>query len=66
MSQPWSSLPQVLAADVAERWPSIFADGVPSWLTESGAITTELLAAAIASSPFLGQTLQRQPDAVRQ
>ena len=64
MSQPWSALPQVLAADVAGRWPGIFADGVPSWLTESGAITAELLAAAIASSPFLAQTLERQPDAV--
>ena len=61
MSQPWSALPQVLAADVAGRWPGIFVDGVPSWLTESGAITPELLAAAIASSPFLAKPWSGNP-----
>ena len=65
MSEPWDGLPQILAADVAGRWPGIFPDGVPDWLTTSKAISAEQLAKAMACSPFLAQTLERQTEAVR-
>ena len=66
MSEPWNGLPQVLAADVASRWPSIFPDGVPAWLAGPAAIRVEQLAKAMACSPFLAQTLERHPEAVRE
>lgn len=65
MSKPWSHLPKLLAEDVATRWPSIFPDGPPSWLTDDAGITPITVADAFARSVFLRRTLEHQPDQIR-
>lgn len=66
MSEPWDSLPAILAEDVSSCWPSVFPDGVPEWLSGSAGMTDADLAEALARSLFLRQTLERHPDYVRQ
>ncbi|WP_417516564.1 bifunctional [glutamate--ammonia ligase]-adenylyl-L-tyrosine phosphorylase/[glutamate--ammonia-ligase] adenylyltransferase [Marinobacter sp.] len=65
MSEPWSCLPLPLADDVAAGWAPVFPEGVPGWLLEDASISAEIIAQAMARSPFLRQTLERQPEQVR-
>ncbi|MBZ2170180.1 bifunctional [glutamate--ammonia ligase]-adenylyl-L-tyrosine phosphorylase/[glutamate--ammonia-ligase] adenylyltransferase [Marinobacter sp. F4216] len=66
MSSPWSSLPPVLADDVARSWNTVFPDGCPAWLTAVDDLTAEVVADALSRSPFLRQVLERSPDHIRE
>ncbi|MBE0487010.1 bifunctional [glutamate--ammonia ligase]-adenylyl-L-tyrosine phosphorylase/[glutamate--ammonia-ligase] adenylyltransferase [Marinobacter sp.] len=65
MSEPWGSLPAVLANDVSACWPSVFPEGVPDWLAGTGGLSQQDLAEALARSLFIRQTLERHPEQVR-
>ncbi|MFW5825248.1 MAG: bifunctional [glutamate--ammonia ligase]-adenylyl-L-tyrosine phosphorylase/[glutamate--ammonia-ligase] adenylyltransferase [Marinobacter sp.] len=65
MSEPWSSLPAPLAAEVADAWGHVFPDGVPQWAGETGLSETDL-ASALARSLFLRETLHRHSALVEQ
>ncbi|MCK7544786.1 bifunctional [glutamate--ammonia ligase]-adenylyl-L-tyrosine phosphorylase/[glutamate--ammonia-ligase] adenylyltransferase [Marinobacter bryozoorum] len=65
MSEPWSSLPEPLAAEVAAAWEHVFPDGFPAWLGDSGVGEADV-AGAVARSLFLRETLQRHSELVEQ
>ncbi|SET36586.1 glutamate-ammonia-ligase adenylyltransferase [Marinobacter segnicrescens] len=65
MSEPWSSLPEPLAAEVAEVWRHVFPEGFPAWLGNAGLDEADV-AGALARSPFLHETLERHGDLVEQ
>ena len=64
MSEPWHSLPEPLADDVARCWHSVFPDGVPGWLISDDEISEAVVADALSRSLFLRQTLERHPEQV--
>jgi [glutamine synthetase] adenylyltransferase / [glutamine synthetase]-adenylyl-L-tyrosine phosphorylase len=64
MSEPWRALPQPLAEEVAGIWSSVFADGVPAFLTEKGGISEADAAQALARSVFLRRTIEAHPERV--
>ncbi|WP_372965594.1 bifunctional [glutamate--ammonia ligase]-adenylyl-L-tyrosine phosphorylase/[glutamate--ammonia-ligase] adenylyltransferase [Marinobacter sp.] len=63
MSEPWGSLPAVLADDVSACWSSVFPDGVADWLAS---VPETDIAEALARSLFLRQTLERHSDSIRE
>lgn len=65
MSEPWHSLPEPLAKDVAAAWPSVFPEGVPAWLQDDARMNGQAIAAALSRSLFLRQSLERHPEQVR-
>ncbi len=65
MSEPWSSLPGVLAEDIRSCWNSVFPEGVPAWLCSEAGMSEETIAEVMARSLFVRQVLERQPDSVR-
>jgi glutamate-ammonia-ligase adenylyltransferase len=65
MSEPWHSLPQPLAEDVAACWQSVFPDGVPEWLISAPEMTEAVVADALSRSLFLRQTLERHAGQVQ-
>jgi glutamate-ammonia-ligase adenylyltransferase len=65
MSEPWHSLPQPLAGDVAACWQSVFPDGVPEWLISAPEMTEAVVADALSRSLFLRQTLERHAGQVQ-
>ncbi|MGM0571936.1 MAG: bifunctional [glutamate--ammonia ligase]-adenylyl-L-tyrosine phosphorylase/[glutamate--ammonia-ligase] adenylyltransferase, partial [Pseudomonadota bacterium] len=65
MSEPWSSLPEPLSAEVADAWGHVFPDGVPAWIRDAGLKESDL-AGAMARSLFLRETLQRHSELVEQ
>jgi len=65
MSEPWSSLPEPLAAEVAEAWGHVFPDGFPAWLSNAGLDEADV-AGALGRSPFLHETIERHGDLVEQ
>jgi glutamate-ammonia-ligase adenylyltransferase len=65
MSEPWHSLPQPLAEDVAACWQSVFPDGVPGWLISAPEMTEAVVADALSRSLFLRQTLERHAGQVQ-
>ncbi|NVD36758.1 bifunctional [glutamate--ammonia ligase]-adenylyl-L-tyrosine phosphorylase/[glutamate--ammonia-ligase] adenylyltransferase [Marinobacter lutaoensis] len=64
MSEPWNALPPAIARDVAERWPSVFPDGVPGWLGRGSGMDETVVADALGRSLFLCQVLERHPAQV--
>ena len=64
MSEPWSSLPAVLADDVAACWDSVLPDGLPDWLAKSMEDAEAAVASALARSLFVRQILARFPEHV--
>ena len=64
MSEPWSCLPLTLADEVAGNWASVFPEGLPGWLLNDAQVSAEVVAQAMARSPFLRQTLERHPEQV--
>ena len=64
MSEPWSSLPAVLADDVAACWDSVLPDGLPDWLAKSMEEAEAAVAGALARSLFVRQILARFPEHV--
>ena len=64
MSEPWHSLPEPLADDVAACWHSVFPDGVPGWLISDDEISEAVVADALSRSLFLRETLERHPEQV--
>ena len=62
MSEPWNALPPAIARDVAERWPSVFPDGVPGWLGRGSGMGETVVADALGRSLFLCQVLERHPQ----
>lgn len=64
MSEPWSTLPKVLAGDVAACWSSVIGDGHAPWMATSEGLSEDDVANAMARSVFLKQTLERHPEQV--
>jgi len=64
MSEPWSSLPAVVADDVAACWDSVLPDGLPDWLTASMDGAETAVAGVLARSLFVRQILGRFPEHV--
>ncbi|MBS3805069.1 MAG: bifunctional [glutamate--ammonia ligase]-adenylyl-L-tyrosine phosphorylase/[glutamate--ammonia-ligase] adenylyltransferase [Oleiphilaceae bacterium] len=61
MSEPWKALPEILQPEVAEAWSQVEQEGLKSALAD---VSADELAAAMARSVFLQNTLVRHPEAV--
>ncbi|MDC0663114.1 bifunctional [glutamate--ammonia ligase]-adenylyl-L-tyrosine phosphorylase/[glutamate--ammonia-ligase] adenylyltransferase [Marinobacter sp. SS21] len=65
MSEPWEGLPEILAAEVAGEWLTVFPDGLPVWVG-SDEISGQDVVEALARSEFLRRTLQGDVRLVEQ
>ena len=64
MSEPWRALPEPLAKEVAQAWPSFFPQGLPGFLASPGGVSGADVAQAMARSIFLRRTLEAHPHCV--
>ncbi len=64
MAEPWEGLPQPLADEVAEAWPTVFSSGLPGWVGRESGVSEADLAQAFARSTFLRQVVEQDPDLV--
>ncbi len=65
MSDPWDGLPEVLAQDVEQVWPSLFSDELLAGATAGTGLEPALIAQAVARSLFLRETFERHSEQVR-